>query len=240
MNSYVASCCICFRTASCASGISASWPTGNAPLSCLFAFSCSARHRRPSKTPQALRTLTIFGGAPSALDRWSSSRDSRLPKCNFVLHRCSRLPHERTLYFGKTLRASPRSVVLRLIAKQISSSGFLRHSLHNLFSQYPASGRTMLSAALRRTVPMHLYACPSLHSICIGPASAATAAGFLQVDVSKARRSISRSSYSLADSRFRYITRTFQERKVSLCKKGSCPRCYGYLVELLQGYNHRH
>jgi hypothetical protein len=34
--------------------------------------------------------------------------------------------------------------------------------------------------------------------------------------------------------------RTFQKRKVSLCKKGSCPRCYGYLVELFQGYNHRY
>jgi hypothetical protein len=141
MNSYVASCCTCFRTASCASGISASWPTGAVPLSCLFAFRCSARHRKQIKTRQAPTTPLIFGSAPSVLDRWWSSRDSRLPKCNFVLHRWSPLPHETTISINKTLRASPRSVVARLIAEQICSSGFLGASLRDISSNNLRSGR---------------------------------------------------------------------------------------------------
>ena len=60
------------------------------------------------KTRQAPRTPLIFGSAPSVLDRWWSSRDSRLPKCNFVLHRWSPLPHETTLSINKILRVSPR------------------------------------------------------------------------------------------------------------------------------------
>src|ERR1700694_4449764 len=124
MHSYVASFCTCFRTASYASATSASWPTGAVPLSCLFAFRCSARHRKQSKTRQAPRTPLIFGSAPSVLDRWWSSKDSPLPRYNFVLHLWSPLPHETTLHSNKTLRASPRSVTLRLIAEPISSSFF--------------------------------------------------------------------------------------------------------------------
>jgi hypothetical protein len=97
MNSSVVSCCTCFRMASCASGTSASWPTGDVPLSCLFAFSRSARHRRQSKTRHAPKTPVIFGSAPSVLDRWRSSRGSPLPRCNFVLHLGTALPHETTL-----------------------------------------------------------------------------------------------------------------------------------------------
>src|SRR5712691_12081476 len=136
MNSYVASCCTCFRTVSYASATSAFWPTGAVPLSCLFAFPCSAGHRKQSKTPQAPRTPLIFGSAPSVLDRWWSSRDSPLPKCNFVLHRWSPLPHETTHHIKKTLRASPRSLVVRLIAQQICFSGFFGPSLRDIFSNY--------------------------------------------------------------------------------------------------------
>ncbi len=85
MSSCVASSCICFQTASCASGISASWPTDGVPRSCLFAFSCSAQHCGQSNTRHAPRTPVIFGSAPSALDPWWSSRDSRPPKYSFVL-----------------------------------------------------------------------------------------------------------------------------------------------------------
>jgi len=55
----------------------------------------------------------------------------RLPRLNqipHVLHLGAALPHETTLHSKKTLRASPRSVALRLIAEQTSSSGFLKHS----------------------------------------------------------------------------------------------------------------
>ena len=178
MNSSVASCCTCFRMASCASGTSASWPIANVPPPCHFVFSCSARLQlhRPNKTRQAPATRAIFGSVPSVLDRWWSSRGSRLPRCNFVLHLWSP-PHETTLNITNTLRSSARSVASRLIADQIPSSGFPRHSLHNIFSHLPASGRFVSSAVLRRITQAHLYATSPLHSICIGPASAAIAAG---------------------------------------------------------------
>ena len=165
MNSYGASCCTCFRTASCATGISASWPTGNVPLSCRFAFSCSTRHRRRSKTRQASRTLTIFGAAPSVLGRWSSSRDSRLPRCNFVLHLWSRLAHERTLRITKTLRASTRLVALCFVAEQISFSCFTKLFVRDYFALLPAPTHALLSSTLRCTASTHLNAAPSLHSI---------------------------------------------------------------------------
>ena len=189
MNSYVASCCTCFRMASCASGISDSWPTGDVPPPCRFALSCSAwlQPRRPNKTRRAPTTQAIFGSVPSVLDRWWSSRGSPLPRCNFVLHLWSP-PHETTLNITNTLRLSARSVASRLIAEQIPSSGFLRHSLHNIFSHQPASGCFVSSAVLRRITQVHSYATSPLHSICIGPASGAIAGGFLQVVVSKARK----------------------------------------------------
>src|ERR1700730_4063216 len=115
---------------------------------------------------------------PSVLDRWSSSRDSRLPKCNFVLHRWSPLPHETTLSINKILRASPRSLVVRFMAEQIRSSDFLGGSLCHIYSQAPGSDRAEWSTVLRFTVSAHPDANPSLHSISIGPASAAPAASF--------------------------------------------------------------
>ena len=80
---------------------------------------------------------------PSVQDRWWASRDSRLPRYNFVLHLWSLLPHETTLHIQKTSRASPRSVVVRLIAEQTSSSGFLGGSLRDIFSHQPPSGRAV-------------------------------------------------------------------------------------------------
>jgi len=41
---------------------------------------------------------------------------------------------------------------------------------------------------LRHTTSAHLYIASAFHSIPIGPASTATAGGFLQVAVSKARK----------------------------------------------------
>ncbi|MFY9529172.1 MAG: hypothetical protein WAR24_09690 [Candidatus Acidiferrales bacterium] len=93
-----------------------------------------AVHSETIETDLTDKELLIFGSAPSVLDRWWSSKGSPLPRYNFVLHLWSPLPHETTLHSNKTLRASPRSVTLRLIAEPISSSGFLRHSLRNIFS----------------------------------------------------------------------------------------------------------
>jgi hypothetical protein len=77
-----------------------------------------------------------------------------------------------TLSINKILRAS-RSVVVRLIAEQTCSFGFLSGSLCDIFSKKTVFGRAVRSAVLRRTVSAHLGAKPSLHSICIGLASAA-------------------------------------------------------------------
>ena len=173
------------------------------PLSCLFAFTCSAQHGSQCNTHQVPRTPVIFGAALSVLDRWSSSRDSRLPRYNFVLHLWSPPPHDTTLYTKKTLRASSRSVVLRLIAEQISSSSFLRHSLHNILSKSPASNPTLSAAELRHTVSTHLDASSSLYSICIGPASAANPRGFPQVALPKARQSTLLSSSTSREARSR-------------------------------------
>src|ERR1700730_2866956 len=57
---------------------------------------------------------------------------------------------------------------------------------------------------------MHLYAGPPLHSISIGPASAANAGGFLQVVESKARKHATLCA-RLASSRFRFNTKTYRE-----------------------------
>jgi hypothetical protein len=54
---------------------------------------------------------------------------------------------------------------------------------------------------------MHLDAGSSLHSISIGPASAANAGGFLQVVESKARKHATPCA-RLASSRFRFNTKT--------------------------------
>ena len=96
-------------------------------------FRRSALRRQSKPRHHAPRTPVIFGSVPSVLDRWWSSRGSPLPRWNFVLHLGAALPYETTLHRKKTLCASPRSVALRLIAEQISSSGFLTHSLRNIF-----------------------------------------------------------------------------------------------------------
>jgi hypothetical protein len=125
-----------------------------------------------------LVNASAFGSAPSVLDRWWSSRDSRLPKSNFVLHRWSPLSHETTLSINEILRASPRYAVVRLIAEQTRSSGFLGGLLRDIFSHKPRSDPIERSTVLRLAVPAYPGANPYLHSICIRPASAARAASF--------------------------------------------------------------
>ena len=69
MSSCAASCCICFRKASCASETSASWPTADAPHACRFVFNCSERDQihQPNQTPPPLMNPPIFGAAPSVM-----------------------------------------------------------------------------------------------------------------------------------------------------------------------------
>jgi|HubBroStandDraft_1064217.scaffolds.fasta_scaffold37551_2 hypothetical protein len=66
-NFCVASYCTSFRKASCASGISAFWPTGGAPRFCRSAFSCWAqpKSRKLDKTLLPLKSRLVFGAVPS-------------------------------------------------------------------------------------------------------------------------------------------------------------------------------
>src|SRR5437879_8710225 len=178
MSSCAASSCTCSQKVSCASGTSASWPIANVPPTCHFAFSCSAQLqlRRSNKTGRAPTTRAISGVAPSVVDRWWSSKGLRLQKSNFVLHRCSLLPHETPLSNPNPSRHSACSVSLRLNPQQDSILNFLSASSAILScpTPFPAS-----SAVLYRTVSATLHTTVSSHSISIRPASAATTSGFL-------------------------------------------------------------
>src|SRR5467141_3735932 len=175
MNSCVASSCTCSPKVSYAFAILVSWPIGDVPLSCRYAFTCLARHnnRRQIKMPL---TRTVFGVVPSVVDRWWSSKGLRLQRFNFGLHRCSLLPHETPLSNPHPARLSACSVSLRLNAEQNSILNFLSASSTILScpSPFPAP-----SAVLYRTVSATLHTAVSSHSISIGPASAATTSGFL-------------------------------------------------------------
>ena len=175
MNSCVASFCTYSPRASCASAISVSWPTGDAPRSCRFAFNCSVHHRkrRPIKTPLV---RTISGAAPSAVDRWWWWKGSPRQKSNFALHPGSRLLHETTLSNPNPSRVSARCVPLCLAATQISSSSFLR-AVSAIF--FRGSQLPLPSAVLYCTASATPRTAAFPHSISIGPPSAATTGGFL-------------------------------------------------------------
>src|ERR1039458_1363884 len=166
MSSCAASCCTCFPKASSAFATSASWLTGDVPLSCRFAFNCSVRYsnRTQNKKRPLPMNRALFGSVPSVAGPWSSSRDLLRPRSNSVLHPSwPRLPHETAVHNPKTLRASPRPVPLRLAAEQISSSPFSTPSVSDNLALLSALGRTVLSSALRRTPPAHLDTSPSPH-----------------------------------------------------------------------------
>src|SRR6266436_6687401 len=138
MNSCVASSCTCSPKVSYAFAILASWPIGDVPLSCRYAFTCLARHnnRRRIKMPLA---RTVSGVVPSVVDRWWSSKGLRLRKCNFVPHHCSLLPHE-TLSPTRILHASQRALSLCALTQNktpfsTSSAPPPRYSLARLHSR---------------------------------------------------------------------------------------------------------
>jgi len=127
-SSCAASCCICSPKASCASAISVSWPTGNVPLCCRFAFTCSAQlsNHQPNQMPHPLLPPRNFGAAPGVVDLWWSSKGSPPNKSYSVLHH--RLPprHETTLS-NSHLGSSPSNCSLPVCPapRQISSFSFL-------------------------------------------------------------------------------------------------------------------
>ena len=64
MNSYAASSCTCSPKGSYAFAILVSWPIGDVPLSCHYAFTCLARHnnRRQIKMPLTHKEIAAFIG----------------------------------------------------------------------------------------------------------------------------------------------------------------------------------
>src|SRR6266704_794227 len=164
MNSCAASCCTCFPKAWCASATLASWPTGDAPLCFRFVFNCSGlRHsnRRLITTPL---TRTIFGAAPCVAERWWSSKDSLLPRSNFVLPPpCSLRLHETTLYHKKSLRVSAHSVSLRLAVPQTAPFYFLRPGLRQSLALSSPFPLPLSSIVLCRTASAHLDTALSLN-----------------------------------------------------------------------------
>src|SRR5271169_5376642 len=178
MNSCAASSCTCSPKVSCAFVILVSWPIGDVPLSCRYAFTCLARHknRRRIKMPLA---RTVSGVVPSVVGRWWSSKGLRLQKSNFVLHRCSLLPHETPLSNPNPSRVSACSVSLRLNPQQNSILNFLSASSTILCCPTPFPAP---SVVLCRTFSATLHTAVSPHSISIGPASAATTSGFVLAD----------------------------------------------------------
>src|SRR6266404_67589 len=162
MSSCAASCCTCFRKVSCAFVTSDSSPTGDAPRSCHFASISSAQRRRQSKTSQAAMTQVIFGAVQNAVDRCRSSKDSPLPKSNFVLlPPWSPRPHETTIYHKKSLRASARSVSPRLAIPQTTAFYFLKPCFGTSFALSSPIQLPLSSVVLCRTASAHLDTEPS-------------------------------------------------------------------------------
>src|SRR5208337_3033206 len=212
MSFCAASCCTCSLKVSCASATSASWPTASVPPRCRSAFGCWAQHqnRTPNKTPPPPKTPATFGAAQSVADRWRSSKDLRLRKSNFVLHR-SPSPHETTINITKGSGALSRSLLLRLLAQIISSSPSSRLSPPSRRASPTVIPLSTPSFLPCRTPSTHLYTGLFHHSIPIGPAPAATTGGFVQTAVSKARKRTALPPSSSLEPRFRYSTSVYRD-----------------------------
>ena len=192
--------CICSPSGSCVFATSASWPTADAPLRYRSAFSYSLRYqrRRPVKTVQPPMVRKIFGAVLNVLAPWSSSNGSLPLKSSSVLHLFrSALPHENTIDITNVLGVSAPAALLHLLGQQISPSRFSRSSKVSKLASPTTVPLPISSAVLRRADPAHLRTAPPIHSIPIGPASAATTRGFVQTALSQARRSITLADASL-------------------------------------------
>src|ERR1700674_4208824 len=157
MNSCAASCCTCFPKVSCASGTLAPSPTAGAPRSYHFAFICSVQHRTQNKTFQVAKPQVLCGYAQNAVGRWCSSKDSPLPKSNFVLlPPWSPRPHETTLDHNKSLRVSARSVSPCLAIPQNTPFYFLKPSFSTGLALSSPFQLPLASVVLCRTTSAHL------------------------------------------------------------------------------------
>ena len=143
MSSCAASCCICSRKVSCASGTSAFWPIADVPQRCHFAFSCSARQHKPrQRYPPQVRAM--LGFAPNVAGRCLSSKGLQLRSSSSVLHRPGMpSPHETSIDISNLLRASARYLSLCLPVRPIPLLHSPRSSLPHHIS--PCSNSSSLS-----------------------------------------------------------------------------------------------
>src|SRR4029077_19738293 len=120
------------------------------------------------------------------------------PKSSSVLHLFqSRPPHETTIDTTNILGVSALSVPVRLLGQYTSPSRFSRSSIASKLATLTTVLLPMSSVVSPRAHPAHLHTAPPIHSIPIGPASAATTRGFVQTALSQARRSITLADASL-------------------------------------------
>src|ERR1700722_15986833 len=169
-----ASCFTCSPRVSSASATSASSPTEGAPPSYHDASPLSTPlHRKTNRNPRLHQPPRPCGAVPSAADPWPSSNDLQPHKSNFVLHRSWPRSHEITrphTALSARFGASRRSVsrfhpdIFFLSPPRLTSA--LDSSLHRCPAPPPAAFATRAN----------FYPPPSLHSICISTAPAASAA----------------------------------------------------------------
>jgi hypothetical protein len=165
--------------------------------------------KRSGKRRYLRQACLLSGFAPSALGRWRSSSGLRLPKSHSALHLSrSQLPHETAIHITKSLRVPARAISLCFAVLHIWPFPLLQSLFPGGLALHPTQEHPPMSAAPQGNSPTHLDNIPTSHSIPIGPASAATTDDFLQVAVSKARRSTLPSHHPAVDARFRYSTRT--------------------------------
>src|SRR6266567_2029707 len=116
MSSCVASCCICFPRALCASATSVSSPVAAELNFCRSALQYSTPHqRKPKQQHPPPRTSAPTGSVPSVAVPWQSSKDSQPLRSNFARRpTCRRLQHEVSIQFRKVhvLRRVPQIYVL--------------------------------------------------------------------------------------------------------------------------------
>src|SRR5215470_18747407 len=184
VDSYYMSC----RKVSYASGTSASSLIASAPQPCHSVFSRSVQHpnHKPPRKPPPPQTNSGF--VPTAAAKWPSSSGSLLTRSpSPVLRRSPLALHETTLSNSNSSHVTSRSVPLRLRAGPISSFRTLIAISQILYQRTSL----LLSLAVLYCMPsatLHTTLYP--HSIPIGPASAATTGGSLQVAVSKAPKQL--------------------------------------------------
>ena len=176
MSFCVASYFTCSPRASFASATSASLPTEGALLSCRCASLLSTQfHRKPNQNARPHPSPSPCGAAPTAMDRWSLSNDSRQHNSGSVPRLARPRLHETT---RPHTALSPRFRMFRRSVSRLRPDIFLLSSPRLTLAIDSSLQGTPAATPAAWTTRANFYKPPSLHSICISPASAAPAASF--------------------------------------------------------------